>query len=392
MRGTHAGSFAGRLESGIIPAYAGNTMMLKFIPSNFRDHPRVCGEHKRHDIPDTPCVGSSPRMRGTLGVPLIVVAGGRIIPAYAGNTPTRTPSGTASRDHPRVCGEHVYVSNPDILDPGSSPRMRGTRLRARRFAARFGIIPAYAGNTNCRSACVAPNRDHPRVCGEHSEWQRMFHTCPGSSPRMRGTPNPAILLGSSRGIIPAYAGNTKPYKCRSVMMWDHPRVCGEHEFAVMALVAVLGSSPRMRGTQNISARQCLRRGIIPAYAGNTFSDLRFELGEEDHPRVCGEHISIERLYCPSRGSSPRMRGTLRRRRCRAGYHGIIPAYAGNTHVRHWRCRRQGDHPRVCGEHGHLTCHMDVMRGSSPRMRGTHRPGFCLCARIGIIPAYAGNTR
>ena len=334
MRGTHAGSFAGRLESGIIPAYAGNTMMLKFIPSNFRDHPRVCGEHKRHDIPDTPCVGSSPRMRGTLGVPLIVVAGGRIIPAYAGNTPTRTPSGTASRDHPRVCGEHVYVSNPDILDPGSSPRMRGTRLRARRFAARFGIIPAYAGNTNCRSACVAPNRDHPRVCGEHIMSVYRALELSGSSPRMRGTLGMATDVPHLSGIIPAYAGNTESRHTTWLKSRDHPRVCGEHRIFLLGNACDVGSSPRMRGTLSRICVSSWVRRIIPAYAGNTYPLSGYTAPQGDHPRVCGEHFDVGVAELDIMGSSPRMRGTHMFGIGGAGGKGIIPAYAGNTAILH----------------------------------------------------------
>ena len=45
-----------------------------------------------------------------------------------------------------------------------------------------------------------------------------------------------------------------------------------------------------------------------------------------------------------------MRGTHGGEQLALVVFGIIPAYAGNTHVRHWRCRWQGDHPRVCGEH------------------------------------------
>ena len=66
MRGTLYEVAADFLGSGIIPAYAGNTIMaFRFA---------------------VPSLGSSPRMRGTpaprrVGVPLI-----GIIPAYAGNT------------------------------------------------------------------------------------------------------------------------------------------------------------------------------------------------------------------------------------------------------------------------------------------------------------------
>ena len=50
------------------------------------DHPRGCGEHVSFATCDGLCVGSSPRMRGTLERPAGGMAGVWIIPADAGNT------------------------------------------------------------------------------------------------------------------------------------------------------------------------------------------------------------------------------------------------------------------------------------------------------------------
>ena len=70
------------------------------------------------------------------------------------------------------------------------------------------------------------------------------------------------------------------------------------------------------------------------------------------------------------GSSPRMRGTLYRELAVFGARGIIPAYAGNTELLHWKHGDDGDHPRVCGEHFGVEPIGGVVKGSSPRMRGT----------------------
>ena len=50
--------------------------------------------------------------------------------------------------------------------------------------------------------------------------------------------------------------------------------------------------------------------------------------------------------------------------------GIIPAHAGNTVLRQLLLVRSGDHPRACGEHNWYDDYHDVVKGSSPRMRGT----------------------
>ena len=169
--------------------------------------------------------------------------------------------------------------------------MRGTReLRREGGKIITGIIPAYAGNTGGEGA------GHGHASG--------------SSPRMRGTHLVVREVVLMAGIIPAYAGNTWSWWCSASIPWDHPRVCGEH------LGCLVG---RVDGG-----------GIIPAYAGNTIASCAGESIESDHPRVCGEHPYRIIPIPEDMGSSPRMRGTLRHRRCRAGYRGIIPAYAGNT--------------------------------------------------------------
>ena len=152
---------------------------------------------------------------------------------------------------------------------------------------------------------------------------------------------------------------------------DHPRVCGEHIPQIPCVTHGAGSSPRMRGTHRISTLSVGRRGIIPAYAGNTMDPACIPGVLRDHPRVCGEHIDAEPVAKRRKGSSPRMRGTRPSARPCAHYCGIIPAYAGNTaHPFHGGYRRPG---------------------SSPRMRGTPDLHNKSVVCIGIIPAYAGNT-
>ena len=157
------------LDDGIIPAYAGNTTNAFRHIRDHRDHPRVCGEHALLHALMNHVRGSSPRMRGTPTAVVVCHLVRGIIPAYAGNTIQLILCFPPCRDHPRVCGEHQVRDTLYGTTQGSSPRMRGTPVLYESRTLRSGIIPAYAGNTNFRNAFTLPERDHPRVCGEHTK-------------------------------------------------------------------------------------------------------------------------------------------------------------------------------------------------------------------------------
>ena len=213
---------------------------------------------------------------------------------------------------------------------GSSPRVRGTQVTKALIGDNTGIIPACAGNTVPIGLAVSPEQDHPRVCGEHrcANCIALRHT--GSSPRVRGTPYDKPNSARFFGIIPACAGNTLAVPASHTMVWDHPRVCGEHFCVCVEFDSVVGSSPRVRGTQASMSSHRPLPGIIPACAGNTpstSSDARYS---GDHPRVCGEHPFRMGVHVAVRGSSPRVRGTLEPVSLPVLSTGIIPACAGNT--------------------------------------------------------------
>ena len=371
VRGTRHQRHADRQRVGIIPACAGNTTGAYMFHVPCRDHPRVCGEH-RHSSAD-PCTGagSSPRVRGTPNATCWIGYPTGIIPACAGNTQYKSLISETNGDHPRVCGEHLPDTITTSKPKGSSPRVRGTPpLRCLRVSL-YGIIPACAGNTAWPAVSRGDSWDHPRVCGEHGQPGGHQGGQLGSSPRVRGTQDAARLRPAPSGIIPACAGNTGLQMPR-----DH--------FGS-------GSSPRVRGTPPVD-RVCVSgHGIIPACAGNTICPAFSYHSARDHPRVCGEHRGSF-MVCSFRwGSSPRVRGTPRTLIARSVRRGIIPACAGNTAELRSFVFPLKDHPRVCGEHyiGRIDTFME--RGSSPRVRGTLRLRQRRHYRHGIIPACAGNT-
>ncbi len=88
----------------------------------------------------------------------------------------------------------------------------------------------------------------------------------------------------------------------------------------------------MRGTPPGFAGRISEGGIIPAYAGNTKDEVGHMLAFGDHPRLCGEHLTVSPTRKPYKGSSPPMRGTLAHAKMNRTIRRIIPAYAGNTMI------------------------------------------------------------
>ena len=72
------------------------------------DHPRIRGEHGQHARDSVGEAGSSPHTRGARRgrVPDRVASG--IIPAYAGSTVIASSPLSPREDHPRIRGEHRY--------------------------------------------------------------------------------------------------------------------------------------------------------------------------------------------------------------------------------------------------------------------------------------------
>ncbi len=256
--------------------------------------------------------GSSPRVRGTVACAKDIPVTARFIPACAGNGPVHPYEVYTPAVHPRVCGERSGRCGVHGSTLGSSPRVRGTDVV--RFPGNAGIrfIPACAGN-GVRDIGVRPSTPvHPRVCGERCDYLLIVGDPIGSSPRVRGTVTGFTNQPEPPRFIPACAGNGTN-RGRKCSVWPvHPRVCGERERLTAQECLQIGSSPRVRGTDddnddNNDDHEGER--FIPACAGN---GQRHPLHGPDysvHPRVCGERLTTAKLISRRVGSSPRVRGT-----------------------------------------------------------------------------------
>ena len=277
------------------------------------------------------------------------------------------------------------------LYSGSSPRVRGTQSPAARRGFLTRVIPACARNAPPAARLCSHTAGHPRVCGERMLAHQPSPLTTGSSPRVRGTRGVENRTEFGGRVIPACAGNACCPRPSGERESGHPRLCGESLPVKSAAAPFFGSSPRVRGTLRRQAFHKLTGRVIPACAGNANRWWPRPRSPAGHPRVCGERTSApfaSRMYG---GSSPRVRGTLQRLLAFAPQHRVIPACAGNAASRRAPVRVHAGHPRVCGERFFRRNVPWGGRGSSPRVRGTRliAAGNVIGARV--IPACAGNA-
>ncbi len=253
---------------------------------------------------------------------------------------------------------------------GSSPRVRGTPCRRNGQQVFHRFIPACAGNAPPGFSPHCAPAVHPRVCGERYQIRPPQTVVIGSSPRVRGTRSSQLTHIVSQRFIPACAGNAVRFRYVATATPVHPRVCGERMLQPRLTTKDCGSSPRVRGTQIRCVHRCGCDRFIPACAGNAAIRCGGRENDAVHPRVCGERVvqvGIARVSC---GSSPRVRGTRRHRTPTRLSRRFIPACAGNAESVPGDAREAAVHPRVCGERGYYQPSGDIIRGSSPRVRGT----------------------
>ncbi len=187
VRGTLGGQYVFAQPRRFIPACAGNSRPARRHARDKPVHPRVCGELTPGQTIDSFPDGSSPRVRGTLAALVDRTEQERFIPACAGNSSFHRRNGHRRTVHPRVCGELWEATETSDFGCGSSPRVRGTLGLERADLRPLRFIPACAGNSHKASSRLSLKPVHPRVCGELGRTGCGSGWLCGSSPRVRGT-------------------------------------------------------------------------------------------------------------------------------------------------------------------------------------------------------------
>ena len=355
-------------------------------------YPRVCGGTIDNKPGALALEGLSPRVRGNRWLASDAGGAGGSIPACAGEPDRPMLPGIQTAVYPRVCGGTQAVAWKKIPLAGLSPRVRGNRAWSRSANPPPGSIPACAGEPLTGYTARRCGGVYPRVCGGTINDAAAAVMPAGLSPRVRGNLGPVGTPGVRGGSIPACAGEPRcpPGGCAASRVY--PRVCGGTPRREGHMRQVEGLSPRVRGNRGTISARRPRAGSIPACAGEPGSRTQRSRAGRVYPRVCGGTRARRcRSSAPS-GLSPRVRGNHHRPRPHRGRVGSIPACAGEPRRGREARGESGVYPRVCGGTRRWPPYLDDTEGLSPRVRGNRDLGGGEFARVGSIPACAGEPR
>ena len=156
-------------------------------------------------------------------------------------------AGFVSRVYPRVCGGISIDTLGSSNQMGLCPRVRGNdHVRCRRRSSR-GSIPACAGESVAPTPTTVSPTVYPRVCGGISTFRARLFNDEGLSPRVRGNQGHRCLFVTGEGSIPACAGESIRRTRRAHSGSVYPRVCGGIHPKTSTPLPEMGLSPRVRG-------------------------------------------------------------------------------------------------------------------------------------------------
>ncbi len=247
----------------------------------------MCGGTRRRGSGSWCAPGLSPRVRGNRGDPHEGAARQRSIPACAGEPCCWRVPCQLDGVYPRVCGGTSPAAAQHHHSRGLSPRVRGNRWWLAHPGRKFRSIPACAGEPPDGKEKSDKERVYPRVCGGTKRMVCRGHRHNGLSPRVRGNHVRGCEGARVRRSIPACAGEPRWARPVRAPASVYPRVCGGTPLGLVLRHTSSGLSPRVRGNPSCSRQRKVKRGSIPACAGEPRVHALGSYPVKVYPRVCG---------------------------------------------------------------------------------------------------------
>ena len=334
--------------------------------------------------------GLSPRGRGNQVILRSLSKYSRSIPAWAGQPQRRRTPFHSGPVYPRVGGATTAKFRTRSSSSGLSPRGRGNQLRHAGIKPHSGSIPAWAGQPLPGAALSGADGVYPRVGGATATLPYHSWYCWGLSPRGRGNRRLASASAIPARSIPAWAGQPEKYGLKDVTIQVYPRVGGATFVEYSDGLVYRGLSPRGRGNRDVQLHAGVRRGSIPAWAGQPLSALRSDHEVQVYPRVGGATLAMFPATGFVMGLSPRGRGNPYLPVLYLLRSGSIPAWAGQPVSTTASGTFDTVYPRVGGATIIRLIRPQCGHGLSPRGRGNPRQAYLRYFKQRSIPAWAGQ--
>jgi len=398
-----------RWRAAGFPALAGIGLFGAIIGEACRRLPRARGDRPLGLGQRILRLRASPRSRGSARDRPARVRGSAGFPALAGIGPPRRSARSTRTRLPRARGDRPMKLAELREMIRASPRSRGSARRARVHAQGARGFPALAGIGRIRAGRRARMARLPRARGDRP-W--IDGRNPGSrwaSPRSRGSAPAGGDLGDRDDGFPALAGIGPAPTTRRARSSRLPRARGDRPAVHAHRRARAPASPRSRGSAMIHSAPNRRGTGFPALAGIGPRGTAHAASAARLPRARGDRPTRPLAYSPSRGL-PRARGDrpfiVRVRlhvgqaspRSRGSAPGVevhpvrvpgFPALAGIGPVLLQELPDGGRLPRARGDRPRDAERVSVLRGASPRSRGSARRAAVSPRRARGFPALAG---
>ena len=169
------------------------------------------------------------------------------IPASAGEPLIHPEAAHENRAYPRIRGGTGRFAGKGIALKGLSPHPRGNREQFPPAQQRHGPIPASAGEPRTQRIHAASRGAYPRIRGGTRMSDRSLPPIQGLSPHPRGNQHVDDLTPAKFGPIPASAGEPCCSNAACAATRAYPRIRGGTTKRDLSDARYMGLSPHPRG-------------------------------------------------------------------------------------------------------------------------------------------------
>ncbi len=251
----------------VLPAHAGVIRRCRWAGRIPWRPPRARGGHPAVQLDVQLEIPSSPRTRGSSRLGDGQLFEPTVLPAHAGVIPTGASNPNGRTSPPRARGGHPQSLQRAVSAAMSSPRTRGSSQLGGHCRGTRGVLPAHAG-------VIPPPSDHGSKRVVLPAHAGVIPAAAGSGcwcrrpPRARGGHPYAICNGDARNkSSPRTRGSSQPAIAGSAHGRCPPRARGGHPRHDRVAVHRSASSPRTRGSSRAGHGQPDHADVLPAHAG-----------------------------------------------------------------------------------------------------------------------------